>query len=53
MGKAKEKTQKLQGSSMRKNDYIMLINDELKQLDNEYYLRIIYLLVRKYREEGS
>lgn len=53
MGKAKEETQKLQGSSMQKNDYIMLINEELKQLDNEYYLRIIYLLARKYREEGS
>ena len=53
MGNTKEETEKLQGSSLHKNDYIILINDELKQLNSEYYLRIIYLLIRKYREEGN
>ena len=53
MGSTKEKTEKTQGSSMHKDDYIVLINDELKQIDSEYYLRIIYLLTRKYREEGN
>lgn len=36
---------------MEKEQYIKLINDELKDLDNESYFIIIYLLIQKYKGE--
>lgn len=52
MGKYKRQ-KKLEGICLPKEDYIVLINKELKQINTEYYLRIIYLLAKKYKEEGN
>lgn len=38
---------------MLKQEYIALINEELRQINNEYYFIVLYLLARKYREEGG
>lgn len=35
---------------MSKDDYIILINEELQQITNDRYLIIIYLLAKKYGE---
>ena len=44
---------KSRGSIMLKQEYIALINEELRQINNEYYFIVLYLLARKYREEGG
>lgn len=48
-----KRREKTNGINLPKEEYIALINKELKQINKEYYLRIIYLLAKKYKEEGN
>ncbi len=52
MGKY-ERKENTDGINLPKEEYITLINKELKQINTGNYFRIIYLLVKKYREEGN
>lgn len=49
----KEQEKKDEFQDFSKEDYIKLINLELRQLNSEHYFRIIYLLVQNYKKEGD